>query len=128
MRDAQNALHAPCLRVADRFFSKCSVEAVRRRFGTAGRVMDVARRFFRPLAPSTGAGLLLPLRGFARPRQLREDVRVAEICFTLVGFLLRTAPFTFAQRRSWSRPALAPRESHGIRPFVDACCLNFSLQ
>jgi hypothetical protein len=70
--------------------------------------------------PAVGSDLqlLLPLRGVACSKRVREDVRVAEVCFTLVGQFLREAPPAGAQGKSRREPAVAASRPRRTRAAV----------
>jgi len=59
------------------------------------------------LAGSQGGNLLLPLRGGACAPQLREDVRIAEVCGAEVGDELREAADQAAHEESGCRAAIS---------------------
>jgi hypothetical protein len=69
--------------------------------------------------------VLLPLRGLAVPRWLREDVRNAKVRFTLVGDFVLEVSATACGGESQGRPATAAPGPGRTRTPVDClCCYN----
>ena len=53
--------------------------------------------------------LLLQLLAFQNKTRVRENVRIAAVCFPLVGHNVRKASRHFSTRKSWRRPSLSAR-------------------
>jgi len=67
---------------------------------------------------SSGGRLLLPLWDVEGAQRMRQDLRDAEICFALVGDILRAASPQGAGGQSRSQPAVASPGQGGTRQAV----------
>jgi hypothetical protein len=69
-------------------------------------ITDFVGGYFVGTADCHGRDLLLPLCGVTGPSELREDVRIAEVCFAAMGYNLREAAPQAACRESRRGSAL----------------------
>ena len=75
-----------------------------------------ACRYHNTVAPYADLWLLLPLYGIEARGRLRKDVRIQEICVSLVGQELREAAHEHAEARLARRTAVPTSQAVGARP------------
>lgn len=78
-----------------------------------------ACRYHNTAAPSAVRWLLLPLCGIEARGRLRKDVRIQEICVSLVGQELREAAHEHAEARLARRTAIPTSQAVGARPTLE---------
>lgn len=78
-----------------------------------------ACRYHNTAAPYADRWLLLPLCGIEARGRLRKDVRIQEICVSLVGQELREAAHEHAEARLARRTAIPTSQAVGARPTLE---------
>lgn len=78
-----------------------------------------ACRYHNTSAPYADRWLLLPLCGIEARGRLRKDVRIQEICVSLVGQELREAAHEHAEARLARRTAIPTSQAVGARPTLE---------
>ena len=78
-----------------------------------------ARRYDNTVAPYAHRWLLLPLYGIEARGRLRKDMRIQEICVSLVGQELREAAHEHAEARLARRTAIPTSQAVGARPTLE---------
>lgn len=78
-----------------------------------------ACRYHNTAAPYADRWLLLPLRGIEARGRLRKDVRIQEICVSLVGQELREAAHEHAEARLARRTAIPTSQAVGAGPTLE---------
>ncbi len=90
-------------------------------------VANPGSRYLGPDSTHSRRRVLLPLFAVQRPRRLHQNVRIAEVCFPLVGHHLRQAPppvLASADSQPRRQPALATSRPRRTRPPLSGCFLN----
>lgn len=78
-----------------------------------------ACRYHNTSAPYADRWMLLPLCGIEARGRLRKDVRIQEICVSLVGQELREAAHEHAEARLARRTAIPTSQAVGARPTLE---------